>query len=240
MTLYLALDTATDLGSVAVGTADSALAEVLVGARRHAAALAPAVTEVLQLAGAGVRDLAGIIVADGPGSFTGLRIGFATAQGIARAQNGLTVLTAPSLIGAARAASSYAGGPVAAIYNALRGEVFAAVYDFGGPSLVLMPPRLTTLKALAGEGLPATLAVGDGAILDPPLMRSWTGRDPVGPPDGAPRASALLALMAVPGALRSVGNIAAFEPEYGRAAEAQVRWERTHGRPLPGSTSHAG
>ena len=115
MSLYLALDTATGLGSVAVGGADRVLAEVTVGERRHAAAMLPGIEEVLRLAGAGFADLDGLIVADGPGSFTGLRIGFATAKRVWHARQALPLESAPSLLAAASSAPRLAWGPRAAL-----------------------------------------------------------------------------------------------------------------------------
>jgi hypothetical protein len=82
------------------------------------------------------------------------------------------------------------------------------------------------------------LVVGDGAAAQAAAVRAWTGRDPVPPPVGAPRAAALLALERIPGALRPIADPAAFEPDYGRPAEAQARWERAHGRPLPDPPGH--
>jgi hypothetical protein len=54
----------------------------------------------------------------------------------------------------------------------------------------------------------------------------WSGRDPIGPPDFVPRAASLLGLLTLHGATRVVEDTAAFEPDYGRLAEAQVRLER--------------
>lgn len=236
MTLYLALDTATALGSVALGEGERVLGEVLVGQRRHAAATLPAIEEVLRVAGVGFADLGGLIVADGPGSFTGLRIGLATAKGILRQHPDLTVWTAPSLMGAATRAVAFTGGTVAAVYDALRGEVFAALYRARARRIeVVMPPRLTTPEELLRSVTPPTVAVGDGAAVHRALMQQWTGREPIGPPEGMPRASALLALVGTEGALSRVEDPAGWEPDYGRLAEAQARWERAHGRPLPHS-----
>jgi hypothetical protein len=70
-------------------------------------------------------------------------------------------------------------------------------------------------------------------------MEEWTGRPPVGPPVGVPHAGALLELLDLPGATALVEDPDASEPNYGRLAEAQARWERAHGRPLshpPGGT----
>ena len=66
------------------------------------------------------------------------------------------------------------------------------------------------------------------------------GREPIPPPAGASRAAAFLALEAVAGALRPVPDIMEFDPDYGRPAEAQVRWERAHGRRLPDSPGDRG
>ena len=241
MSLYLALDTATTLGSVAVGDAERVLAEVTVGDRRHAAATLPAVEEVLRVAGARFGDLAGLVVADGPGSFTGLRIGFATAKGIWQAHQGLSLETAPSLLAAAWRASALAGGAVAAIYDALRGEVFAAVYRRGAArgETLPAPRRLPVAELLRVVPAPA-IAVGEGAVAHPEAMEAWTGRAPVGPPEGAPRAAALLQLRGVAGALARCDDPAAAEPSYGRLAEAQARWEHAHGRPLPHPPGHGG
>lgn len=241
MTLYLALDTATALGSVALGDAGGVVAEVTMGNRRHAAATVPAVEEVLRLGGVELGDLAGLVIADGPGSFTGLRIGFATAKGIWQARSDLTLYQAPSLMAAAWRAAAFTQGPIAAIYDALRGEVFAAVYEFlDGAVRVLLPPVLVRPETLVESAPRPALALGDGAALHAALMRDWTGRPPIGPPDGMPRASALLALLGVRGAVTRIENPAAAEPSYGRLAEAQARWERAHGRPLPHPPGGAG
>lgn len=235
MTLFVALDAATDVGSVAVGTPGSPAAEVIIGKRRHAADFVPAIEETLHLAGASWRDISGMIVADGPGSFTGLRIAFATALGILRQRPDVALFTAPSLIATALLGSHVAPGPVAALYDALRGEVYAAVCDFTNGVRVVVPPTLTTVAQLASDGVVARLAIGDGTRAHASEILRWTGRSHVEPPAGAPRASMLIELIEA-GVATRVADRATWEPSYGRPAEAQARWERTHGRALPGAT----
>lgn len=235
MSLYVALDTATDLGSVAVGSADGVLAEVTFSDRRHAAALMPAIHEALRLAGADWSAVSGIVLADGPGSFTGLRIGVATVKGMFAERDDLELRSAPSLLGLAWGIARVVLGPVAALYDALRGDVFAAVYETDGVTVrVHQAPTVLPAAELAGR-IPRrpAVAAGDGAVAHAAVVRSWTGRDPVGPPAGAPRASALLELLAVAGATERIDDIDGFEPTYGRRAAAQDRWEAKHGRPLP-------
>src|SRR5688572_7273421 len=98
---FLALDTATNVASVAVATA-GAPADVTTeaGARPHGAAIIPTIDRVLREAGVQLDHLAGIIVADGPGSFAGLRIGWAAAEGLAH-ERGIPLFTAPSLMASA-------------------------------------------------------------------------------------------------------------------------------------------
>src|SRR5439155_23612056 len=82
---WLAIDTATEIASVAVGSPTGAAAGAFVqGARRHAAAIVQLVDHVLTQAGLRPADLEGIVIGDGPGSFTGLRIGWAAAKGLAQ------------------------------------------------------------------------------------------------------------------------------------------------------------
>ena len=228
MNLYLALDTATDYGSVALGGPGALAAELLVAERRHAAALVPAIEEVLRVAGVGYRDLTGMVVADGPGSFTGLRIGFATAKGILCEHEHLRLLTAPSLLAAAWAARFVSPGPIAALYDALRGEVFGAVFGFERERVVChLAPMLGTVPQIAAASpVEPTIAVGDGAILHPEAIRAWTGRDPVGPPDFLPRAGAFLHLLELAGGTTELADPASFQPAYGRLAEAEVRLQK--------------
>jgi len=231
---YLALETATDYGSVAVGEPGAVAAEVVVSDRRHATAIVPAIEQALNFAGIEYGDLSGIILGDGPGSFTGLRIGFATAAGILSEHDDLTLHTTSSLLATAWRFSFVKPGPVAALYDALRGEVFAAVYRFSHAAVVTeLAPCLTTVTQLTElAGVVPTLAVGNGALVNDAVMRRWTGSAPVGPPAAIPRAGALLELLAVEGATNMVDDLASLEPEYGRLAEAQVRWEKKHGREL--------
>ena len=122
---WLAIDTATERVSVAIGrTAATAHEEHLDGARRHAAAVLPIVARLLDLGGLTLGDLRGIVVADGPGSFTGLRVGASIAKALADTR-GLPVLTTASLMGRAHAAAGGQERPVVVTSNALRGELCA-------------------------------------------------------------------------------------------------------------------
>src|SRR5688500_20042893 len=81
----LALDTGSPLVSVAVGRPGEVAAERAVAIERSAAALLAPVDEALAAAGLAPRQLAGVIALRGPGSFTGLRVGLATALGLREA-----------------------------------------------------------------------------------------------------------------------------------------------------------
>ncbi len=228
MSLYLAIDTATDHGSVAVGDPTSVGVEVSIGNRRHAAALLPTIDHALGCVGASYADLVGIIVADGPGSFTGLRVGFASAKGLLLDHGHMELRTAPSLMSLAFGLRQLTEGPIAALYDALRGDVFGAVYSFtNSEAKTVLSPRLGTVTQLT-ELCPdrPSLGVGEGAVTYGDLVKHWTGRAGIGPPLGVPRATALLGLLAVEKATVVVENPESFEPEYGRLAEAQVRREK--------------
>lgn len=202
-----------------------------IGARRHAADLVPGIDRCLRQHGAAWSDVTDVIVSDGPGSFTGLRIGFATAAGIIREHRRIALWTGPSLMAAAAAGADAAGGPVAALYDALRGEVFAGVYQFGGEVRTLLAPSLTTAAALAASPIRPRLAVGDGAVAYPEEVRRWTGTNPQ--PAPVDRIAESLIRLAALNAVTRVDDLASWEPTYGRAAEAQVKWEKKHGKPLP-------
>jgi tRNA threonylcarbamoyladenosine biosynthesis protein TsaB len=230
---WLAIDTATDIASVAISTGDRTVARSIRGARQHAAQILPLVQEVLELARLSLQDIKGIIVGDGPGSFTGLRIGWAAAKGLAH-EHQLPLVAIPSLLGAAHAAGV---NVVAACYDALRGQVFGAVYAFEGDAVrILVAPDVFTIPTLAARARRSPdLVVGDGAERYRETVVAWSGAAPVGLETLPPIAGSLLALFAYDGARSAIDRSIA-EPVYGRPAEAQVKWESRHGRPLPHSS----
>ena len=217
------------------------------GARRQAAEIVTWIDRALRAAGLAPRDLAGILVSDGPGSFTGLRISWAAAKGLAH-DWGVPLLTAPSLLGAAfsgwEAAGAEPGMAVAACYDALRGQVFGAVYRFAPPRVeTLIAPRVGTVSDLAdlAVGRPEA-AVGDGARRFAGAVAEWIGRPPLEAAPGAQAlrsvAAALVALhLGWLGVVQPIHDPESHEPSYGRPAEAQARWEARHGRPARDSTS---
>ena len=235
---WLAIDTATEIASIALGSAERVrTVRSMRGARQQAAQIVPLIDQVLTLSAVRVRNLALVIVADGPGSFTGLRIGWAAAKGLAH-DAGIPLRTIPALMGAAHAAAAGTAGPIAACFDALRGQVFGAVYAFPpGRVQTLVAPGLFTLGELARVAPVRPLAaVGDGALKYAEEVLGWTGRAPVSLESVPPVASALLAMGECPGAGRPLNDPGTAEPEYGRPAEAQAKWEARHGRPLPNSS----
>lgn len=234
--LLLALDTATDIASVAVGRPPAVAAGAhQQGARRHAAEIVRLIDFALLRAGASPGELDAVVVGDGPGSFTGLRIGWAAMKGLVQ-ESGADVMAVPSLLAAAAGAAERVGAvPVAACFDALRGQVYGAIYVVHPDRIeTLLPPTLATIGELAArpDARPA-LAVGDGAVRYADEVVAWTGAPPVALDQLPPAAVLLLGLAGRPGAGRRVDDVATAEPVYGRPAEAQVKWEARHGRPVP-------
>src|SRR5690348_17612156 len=101
----LAVDTATDIASVAVGDGSGVGSGAhQQGARRHATEIVRLIDFALSRAGVRIADLDGVVVGDGPGSFTGLRIGWAAAKGLVQ-ESGADVIAVPSLMAAAAGAA---------------------------------------------------------------------------------------------------------------------------------------
>ena len=211
--IWLALDTATSRASVAAGSsAADAAEESLEGARQHARSLIPMVASVLVRRGITLADLAGVLVADGPGSFTGLRVAAAFAKALADTR-GLQLRTAPSLLGRAAGAAGGQDGAVLVSADALRGDRYAAVYRFDGRRIdTLVAPTVVPAAAIEEVAVAHRARVVDDA---PPAAR-W-----------------LLELLGRDGGTVPVANVQSWEPVYGRPAEAQAKWEREHGRLLP-------
>ncbi|HEX6068819.1 MAG TPA: tRNA (adenosine(37)-N6)-threonylcarbamoyltransferase complex dimerization subunit type 1 TsaB [Longimicrobiaceae bacterium] len=231
----LALESSTSIGSVAVGDANGVFAEVVRNvAGGHSSALLPAADEVLKSAGLRPRDLAAVVVGSGPGSFTGLRIAAATAKGMLRALQ-VPLFGYSGLLATAAAAWS-APGPVCALFDARRRDVFAACYRFGGRGVeVLLEPEALALEAVIErfrEGEPP-LFVGEGAELHREELVGELGAR-VGPAHLAlPRASALVWLAATAPELGRVEDPTGWEPEYLRASGAERIAARAAGRPEP-------
>lgn len=190
----LALDTSTLTAGVAAGEDGRVLAERRRVVTTHSEALLALVDEVLAEAGLAVRDLDGVVCGAGPGSFTGLRIGLATAKGLCFAV-GKPLALVSSL--AALAARAPAGRPVCAVLDAHKGEVYAGVFTVEagrprplGEEQVLPPGRLAAqLEPLAAGG--GLVLVGDGVQKYPELLLPGATRLD---DEGGPRPGDLLRL----------------------------------------------
>lgn len=176
----LGIDTASRRGSVAIDGVTPAAFETLAEGGRHAGDLLPVIERLLERAGVIRTDLGGIGVVVGPGSFTGLRIGLATAKGLGFALDiaveGLSTLEA---IARAAALAPEAGGAsgLCALIEAGRGEVYAARFALENGSARRLDADAAWAPAdLAASLTPDILLAGDAAprLLtgDPPPFRA--------------------------------------------------------------------
>jgi tRNA threonylcarbamoyladenosine biosynthesis protein TsaB len=231
--MWLAIETATERASVAIGrSAGDAVEETLAGARRHAAGLLPMIAVALDRAGITLDDLTGLALSDGPGSFTGLRVGASVAKALVQAR-GLPLWTAPSLMVRAGGVARE-GDAVLAVADALRGEVYAAAYRFDPEEVVtLLAPSVYRSETLVAMLPRPSVMVGEAPAAVREILESWAGCRLMGPPEGAPRARELIGLVGRRGGAVQIKAVEWWAPEYGRPAEAQARWEAAHGRPMP-------
>src|SRR5262249_48344508 len=130
----------------------------------HSESLIGLVDEALREAGLRAADLGAVACGAGPGSFTGLRIGLATAKGLCFALDRPLLLVSSLAALAARAPS----GRVAAVLDAHQGEVYAGVFavrdgwpEPEGDEVVLFPDALAAQLRSLAEGAPLGV-LGEG------------------------------------------------------------------------------
>ncbi|HTK29337.1 MAG TPA: tRNA (adenosine(37)-N6)-threonylcarbamoyltransferase complex dimerization subunit type 1 TsaB [Vicinamibacterales bacterium] len=241
----LALDTTTRAGSVAVLDGHATLVERAGDeARGHAERLPGEALDALAACGLRVEDVDLFAVASGPGSFTGLRIGIATIQGLAfvrqRPVEAVSALEALGYVGArlprdpaGAARPDREGLLVAAVMDARRHEVFSALYE-AAPSESPDAPRLLELEA-PSVGAPAAaldrwsrwladrdvLFIGDGAELYAEVLQGTASRSVR--VAGAPLLAAAIARMAAGRLAAGTGSgPAAVQPLYVRRPDAEL------------------
>lgn len=220
--ITLALDASTYSGDVAVLDGDRILAEANVamkGAEHEG--LMPAVAACLERASVSVDRVGRVICGAGPGSFTSLRIAGAIAKGVASGI-GCPLLAVPSMALIVGGATVSSGRFLVAV-DALRGEFYVGLYDVSSDLAIseVEPARIVPsddVEHIAAEFFARVISPTrlPGAIEALPRARAVARLEPL--------------LEARGGGIVDIGT---WEPSYGRLAEAQVRWETTHGKPLP-------
>lgn len=233
MTVVAAIDTATTCCSVAVAGHDGVLLAEIVAPNgpAHTGRLLPDLHHALAIAGATAEDIETVVVGLGPGTFTGLRIGVATARALAQA-GGSRLVGVPSLQALVHELRRGDPGRDATAYVALidgkRGEVFATVAPAAAEAEGLTVVEAADIPELLSRQAGA-LVGGDGARLYADLLPTTVTLSPlVGPPTAAMALHAWLA-----GARGVVEGWADVVPIYGREPDAQ-RWSA---RPQAGRRS---
>jgi tRNA threonylcarbamoyladenosine biosynthesis protein TsaB len=227
----LGIDTSTATAGIAIVDEDGrVLAEARHSTAGRGADLLVAIDQVCRDAAVAPADLTAIAIGAGPGSFTGLRIGMATAKGIAfAARRPLWAVSSLAAL-AADAAEQLAGqlllvhadGVICAALDARRGELFAGCYRNGaalGPERVMPPGELAAWVAeLAGAE--AVVSFAGDAIDAHPALAALSGGDgwlAARTPSG--RAVARLALAGARADITLGGA-----PTYIRPSEAEVKY----------------
>lgn len=249
--LLLAFDTSGPIGSVAVGRHGAIVgSRYLVSQSRHASGLIPAVSSLLAEADSGPADLTGLIVGDGPGSFTGVRVAAATAKGLAATLN-LPVWAVSSLLAGAASGSvdlpsevplvtgdlgthRSTGAaledspfgyrePVLVVFDARGDRVYAAAYQWTQEGLVeWIPPIATTVRELLEHPhLPEdAICCGDGAVKHGVTLQD-AGLTVDPPPVGLPTAEALLRIHGLGVTGAPLDDVSSWEPTYLRGSSAK-------------------
>src|SRR5512134_3312333 len=208
----LAIETATEVLSLAVGTGAEVHETTIAAGQRQAELILAQIDALLARAGLGVRDLDGVAYGAGPGSFTGLRIACGVAQGIAAAR-GIPVLGVSTL---AALAEGCGAARVIACLDARMGEVYHAAFEKRNGALHEVIPaglhRPASVPLPPGDGW---TGCGQGFAAHREALAARLGaRLAAVRPDAAPSAAAILRLAAPRFAAGEGGDAATAAPVY--------------------------
>ena len=220
----LALEGATYQGSVAVIRGSAVVAErTLSGAdgglprSGRGEMLMPAVAECLNEARVTGKDVSRVVCGAGPGSFTSLRVAGSIAKGLASGY-GVELFAVSSLMLTVAARPDLAPGRYVSLLDAMRDEFYAQRVEVGEDGVA---------RRVAAAGIIAATDVQNVLGRESDIYLIGPGQ-PIAAHPLARGVARLLDDILATGPV----DIAAWEPDYGRLAEAQVRWEAEHGRPL--------
>ena len=159
--MLIAIDTSTDIASLALVQDGEIIAELTWRCgQSHSTQLLPSLQYLLQQTKLSLDTATGIIVARGPGSYNGLRVGVSTAKGLAFSRG--IPLVGISTLAAAAYQQAEPGLPVCPVFNAGRGELAAAIYQKKGENWAqLVAEHITTLDALCARIMARTIFCGD-------------------------------------------------------------------------------
>jgi tRNA threonylcarbamoyladenosine biosynthesis protein TsaB len=210
--LILAVDTTYEFGSIALARGAETLEEAPLHAPSgYGKVLYPSIAALLERNGVAIRDIDRFAAASGPGSFTGVRVGVTCVKGLAEAL-GKGALAVSNLEAVAR----FGRAPLrAAMADARRGEIYAAVYDAAGqivvPEMVVKVPEwLALLPKDDLEFVSSDFSAFGDALPDLPRVT-------------APRT--LAAAIARIACDREPHDPAALDANYVRRADAEMSWK---------------
>lgn len=228
--IILSIDSSTPVAGIAVSDDKTLLGEVLINTKNtHSEKLMPMVAQLLDDLQMNVQQVESVAVTCGPGSFTGLRIGMATAKGIVQGGN-KKLIAIPTLDCLAQNLLHYSG-IICPIMNAQKKQVYTAIYRSGESNL----ERLSDYQAIEADKLAEQLLalneivwfVGDGveAFSDVFLQKLGDKCRFAAGNTVLPRAGALAMLAADRALQQQFDDLYQAELIYIRKSEAEVQWE---------------
>lgn len=227
----LALETSSSLLSVALKKGKEKISERTVsGLLHHAENLMPLLDELLKKKKLKVQDIDTFLIGRGPGSFTGLRIGFAALKGLLSLQK-REVWGALSLDLIAEGIDLPRGSQLCVCLDARREKIYARLYSKAQNWIAEEEPKVLSLEEFAGLLPPSAFLAGDAIARFGAALQKIAGEKEIHflpEKSWTPRASTLIALYkkyggAVSAPLRKLCEPADFLPLYFRLSEAEEK-----------------
>jgi len=232
--LVLGIDTTTLSCSVAVANSDKVLAEYSLQSKKtHSEKLLPLIDAVVRTAGCKPGDLEGVAVSIGPGSFTGLRIGIATARALGQTLN--IPLAGISTLEVLAAQIPFFHGLISPILDARRQQVYNAIFCAGEKPTRLVDERAIGLNDLLAElaGMDErVLFIGDGVSVHRRIIQTVLGEAACFlPPEGNYIRAATVARLGLSVLnLKQGKSYLELMPSYIRHSEAEVKYLQRLGK----------
>jgi tRNA threonylcarbamoyladenosine biosynthesis protein TsaB len=228
----LAIDTSNQALGVALYDDEKIIGEYMTNLKKnHSIRIMPAIKMLMKDCERTPKELSKIVVAKGPGSYTGVRIGVTIAKTLAWSLQ-LPLAGVSSLEILAAGAGRYFNGVIAPIFDARRGQVYAGLYSYQNGRLVTVQNDALVLAAEWAEKLKSIdkqiLFIGNDLVIHRPTFEKVLGSQAVFAEltENNPRPSELALL----GKDKPGEDIHSFVPNYIRIAEAEAKWLEAKGQ----------